>query len=134
MGETLNEMNAALDAGMSQVVKLWVNWMMLTFIVAIPLAFKYVQARWAVLALLLTGLGAIIVWKLTQNVHLFGIVHFVVWLPLAIYLWKTVLSKSARSKSQPRLLLIWACIIVATISVSLVFDARDIFLISTGAK
>jgi len=122
----------AMEAGTSPAVKIWMNWMTIIFLAAIPFAIKHVQARWAVLALVLTGIGAVIVWTQTQNVHLLGIVHLVVWLPLAIYLWRSVLSQP--EKKQFRFFFTWAVLIFATICISLVFDVRDIYLVLTGAK
>ena len=129
------EMNAALNAETTQIVKYWMNWMMAVFFASILFVWKHRQARWVLAAILATMVGAVIVWSMTKNVHLFGIVHLVLWAPLAVYLWHTVLSAPARPNTSPhRVFFIWICLLFATILISLVFDVRDIYLVMTGAK
>lgn len=131
---------AAMQAGTSDVVMLWMNWMSIVFLACLFFVWKFKAARAVFVAIVLTMIGAMIVWTLTKNVHLLGIVHLVVWLPLGIYLWKTTLSGIARSTASgpktvySRTFLIWTALIFATIVISLVFDVRDIFLVLTGAK
>jgi len=127
--------NAAMEAGTSDIVKLWMNWMTIVFVASILFVWKHVQARWVFAALIATGIGAFIVWSTTQNVHLLGIVHLVVWLPLAIYLWKSTLSAPARRDTLKfRIFFSWICLLFATIVISLLFDVRDIYLVLTGIK
>ena len=132
--------NAAMEAGTSDAVKLWMNWMSIVFLASLIFVWKFKAARAVFLVLVLTMIGAVIVWSLTKNVHLLGIVHLVVWLPLGIYLWKSTLSAGARSTASgsrtlySRAFLIWVALVFATIVISLVFDVRDIFLVLTGGK
>jgi len=130
--------NAQMNAETTQAVKIWKNWMTLIFLASLIFVWKYKAARVALLALLFTAIGAVLCWLAFQNVHLLGIVHFVVWLPLAIYLWKRVLSPSARAAyaegGLDKIFLIWMALLILTIIISLVFDARDIFLVMTGVK
>lgn len=136
----MEEFNAAMMAGTSETVKVWMNWMSTVFLASLIFVWKFKAARFTFLALLLTGVGAVIVWTLTKNIHLLGIVHLVVWFPLAVYLWKTVLSKPTRSELSPnptlysRAFFIWVILLFATIVISLLFDVRDIYLVLTGAK
>lgn len=136
----MDAFNAAMEAGTSDAVKHWMNWMSLVFLASLIFVWKFKAARVTLIALIFTMIGAVIVWSLTKNVHLLGIVHLVVWLPLAVYLWKTTLSPSARlSAGRPktaytRAHMLWVILLFATIIISLLFDVRDIFLVLTGAK
>jgi len=136
----LDAIMAQMDAETSPAVKIWMNWMGLIFMASLLFVWKYKAARWAVLTFGLTMLGGVICWAVFKNVHLFGIVHLVIWLPLGIYLWRTVLSLAARAGAPERqgnyhrAFMIWAVLLFLTIGVSLVFDVRDIYLVMTGAK
>ncbi len=136
----LDDINAAMEVGTSDAVKVWMNWMSIVFIASLIFVWKYKPARWVLAALIATMIGAVIVWTLTRNIHLLGIVHLIVWLPLAIYLWKSVLSNSAKTSlaESPSLydrsFFIWICLLFATIVISLIFDVRDIFLVMQGMK
>lgn len=131
----LAELQAAMEAGTTPAVQMWMNWMGLVFLASIIFVWKHKPARWVLATLFGTIIGGSIVWLLTKNVHLLGIVHLVIWLPLGIYLWKSVLSGPARETiSQHRIFFTWAALVFATIVISLVFDVRDIYLVLTGAK
>jgi len=136
----LDAILAQMDAETSPAVKIWMNWMGLIFMASLLFVWKYKAARWAVLTFGLTMLGGVICWAVFKNVHLFGIVHLVIWLPLGIYLWRTVLSPAARAGAPERqgnyhrAFMIWAVLLFLTIAVSLVFDVRDIYLVMIGAK
>ena len=129
------EMNAALMAETSPAVQIWMNWMMLVFLASVFFLKNHRVARWVLITIVATMIGAILIWMMTKNVHLFGIAHLILWAPLAIYLWKTVLSKQAKTNmKQYRVFFIWVCLLFATILISLVFDVRDIYLVMTGQK
>ncbi|NNE58441.1 MAG: hypothetical protein HKN36_10055 [Hellea sp.] len=140
LAEEFHALNAMMEAETSQAVKYWMNWMMLVFVASILFVWKYKPARTVLLVLVGTMIGAMIAWMAFKNVHLFGIVHLVLWLPLAIYLWKNVLSKSAKitvsenPSAYDRAFYFWVCLVFLTILISLVFDVRDIFLVLTGGK
>jgi len=133
-------MQAALDAGMTPAVKIWVNWMMIVFFASIIFIWKYWTARWALIAILITLPIGVLIFQQTQNIHLIGIAHIIAWLPLAVYIWKTTLSKTAKASAPDnpslyhRAFFFWACLLFATIVISLLFDVRDIFLVLTGGK
>ncbi|MEO9968763.1 MAG: hypothetical protein ABJG15_02865 [Hyphomonadaceae bacterium] len=129
------ELQAAMDAGTTEAVRMWMNWMGLVFLASVAFVWKHKQARWALATLFGTMIGGTLLWLAVKNVHLLGIVHLAIWLPLAIYLWKTVLSGSARETSgQHKIFFVWVILLFATIVISLVFDVRDIYLVLTGAK
>jgi len=132
--------NTMMEAETTQAVKMWMNWMALVFIASLIFVWKYKPARFVLLGLLMTVVGGVICWLTLKNVHLLGIVHFVVWLPLAIYLWRKVLSRSAKTNlgetpsTMDRAFFFWVALVFLTILISLVFDARDIYLVLMDQK
>ena len=131
----IEEMMAALMSETTPAVQLWMNWMGLVLLASVIFMWKYRPARWVFAAMIATFICVMVIWKLTENVHLFGIAHLLFWTPLAIYLWKTVLSPVARTDTRAyRIFFIWVILLVATIVISLVFDVRDIYLVFTGQK
>ncbi len=128
----MNEINSQM-ATLSQPVQIWLSWMSLIFVASIFFAWKHVEARWAMSAMILSLPGALAVYALWKNVHLFGIVHLVLWLPLLVYLVHRT-SSSGAEKYHWTALRIWAILLMATISISLVFDVRDIYLVIEGTK
>lgn len=133
----MDELNAAMEAGTSDAVKMWMNWMGIVFIASLLFVWKHKTARYVLFVLVLTlpiGFG---IWILTGNIHLLGITHLVVWLPLAIYIYSKELKSSDGTPFSARLkspYMIWLCLLFATIVVSLVFDVRDIALVLMGQK
>lgn len=128
----MEEMNTALAASMSPVVRVWVNWMVAIFLVSILFTWKHTSARIILAAFILTIPVALLTWELSGNVHLLGIPHLIVWLPLAVYLVKTEIAGNiTRLKSAYG---IYIMLLLFTIVTSLVFDIRDIILVSTGMK
>ena len=128
----MQEMNAAIEASMSPLVRVWVNWMVIIFLVSILFAWKHTSARVILVAFILTVPVALITWELTHNVYLLGIPHLIVWTPLAVYLIRTeIIGKTRQLKSVYGVYLI---MFLVTIITSLVLDIRDIALVSMGLK
>lgn len=131
----MDELQAAMEAGTSPAVQLWMNWMLAIFALSILFVWKHIQARWALGTLILTGICGYFLWTMTKNVHLLGIVHLILWTPMAYYLWHSVLSKKSRPYMREyKFFFLWAAVLFATIVISLLFDVRDIYLVLTGAK
>jgi len=132
----MQELNAAMQAGTTQAVQYWMSWMVLVFLVSIFFVWKYKTARLTMLAMVLTVPIVLITWKLTKNVHLFGIAHLLVWTPLAVYIYmkefKAVGGAFASGLKSPYTL--WLGLLFTTIVISLVFDVRDIALVLIGQK
>ena len=136
----LDVMREMMAAETSDIVRLWMNWMMLIFISSLAFVAKFKAARWTFLAIIGTIVLALITWAVSKNIHLFGIPHLIIWTPLAVYLWKSTLSPTARldrpaiqgvySKAH----IVWVCLLFVTILISLVFDVRDVFLVVSGVK
>ena len=72
------------------------------------------------------------VFYLTNTVHLIGIAHIIIWLPLLIFLYRVDFKSGSFKKISPHG--IWAILLVTTIVISLIFDVRDIVLVSIGKK
>lgn len=132
----MDDFSAAIEAGTSETVKLWMNWMTVIFFAAVLFVWKFWSARWALVALLGTMAGALVIWNLWGNIHLLGIAHLLFWTPLAIYLWTRVITRGAPAfpslygKAQ----WVWTVLLFATIVISLLFDIRDIALVLMGQK
>ncbi len=131
----MENLNAAMQAGTSELVQMWMNWMMLVFASSILFVRHHKPARWSLAALFATIVAGFIIWKTTQNIHLLGIAHLVFWLPLAVYFWRVEFSSvNRRKRANSKIYYGWLTLLLATILVSLVFDVRDIYLVLTGAK
>ena len=132
MEALMNEMNAQMEM-VATPVQIWMNWMMVIFLSSIFFSFKHIEARFAFGAFLLTMPIGMLIFHQIRNVHILGIAHFIVWLPLAIYLVKRM--KSGAEKYQKwGSFRIWHHLILLTIVISLLFDARDIVLVAMGQK
>ena len=128
----MEELDVAMKAGTSQAVQYWMNWMLLVFISSLFFVWRYKPARVVLAAFILTMPIGFAIWSMTKNVHLLGIAHLLIWLPLLVYLYnKVIKTKEFEFKS---LYGVWLSLLSITILVSLVFDVRDLFLIFTGAK
>ena len=133
-------LTTTMQAETSQVVKYWMRWMMAIFFISIAFIPKFKTARWTFLTIIGTIVLAIITWRVTKNVHLFGIPHLILWTPLAFYLWKTTLSAKARANRPSnnslysKAHMVWVVLIFVTILICLPFDIRDIYLVAMGIK
>lgn len=109
-------------AALPQWVQLWMNWM--TLILgpgALVAAFFRVEARWLLLAMLLTipatmAMGVYVGWN-----GLWGITHIVFWGPVAVYMSRRFSQIEVKS-----LYGVWYVLALVTLWVSLVFDVKDV--------
>lgn len=131
MSELMNQMNSQ-TADLPGWVQLWMNWMTVVFLAAILFVKNHVAARVAILTFVLTFLGAILVFYLTRNVHLFSLVHLALWTPLLIYLYRKEFKSGNTKFGSPYG--IWLILLCTTIVVSLLFDVRDAALALMGQK
>ena len=131
MEEIFNSMNTQMS-NLPNPVQIWMNWMMLIFLCSIIFVWKYRTARWVLAAFLLSMPMAMFIYYLTNTIHLLGIVHVIIWLPLLIFLYRTDFKSESFKKISPYG--IWVILLATTIVISLIFDVRDIFLVSIGKK
>lgn len=128
----MEELNTAMEAAMTPAVELWVNWMGIISLLSIVFIWKHTPARFVLLAtLLLLPLGFLI-FTLTHTVHLIGIAHIILWGPLGFYLFKHEIKGDGFKLKSPYG--IWLGLYLATISISLVLDVRDVILVMLGLK
>lgn len=106
-------------------VQWWMNWMALVIVGSmIALVFSKATRRDSAV-ILLTSIAAYfaMMWLYDQvgMVRLLGIVHVVIWTPLAIYFWQRLKNPDIRAPFRQ---IIW--VFLATIIVSLAFDYADV--------
>ncbi len=123
----MEEMEIAIKASSSPAVMIWLNWMMIIFLSSIFFVWKHKKA-WVILAAFLLTLPlALYIFGRTQSVHLIGLAHIVLWIPLVIFLYSSELkSKPLQLKTPYGIYLV---LLLATITISLFFDIRDAILI-----
>ena len=131
MKEMMEQISAQMEM-LPAIVQYWVNWMGLVFIVSILFVWKKKAARFALLSMILTmaiGLG---IFHYTETIHLLGVGHILFWAPLLYYLARHEITSDAVSLKS--VYGVWLCLLMATISISLIFDVRDIVLVMMGSK
>lgn len=128
----MEEMNQAINAATSPAVQMWMNWMLLVFMLSIVFVWKFPPARWVLGAFILSGIVGFLIFKITQKPHLIGISHIVLWIPLGLYLYKSVI-KSSNFKRRS-IYGVWILLVMATIVISVVFDFRDVAMVFLGMK
>jgi len=129
----VEEINAQL-AIIAQPVQIWMNWMMLVFLASIIFVRKHMEARFTLGAFLLSAPVAAVVFMIWKNVHLFGVAHLVVWTPLLAYFVCKFRNSDEEKYQAWGAYKIWAILLMSTISVSLLFDIRDIYVVIEGTK
>jgi hypothetical protein len=131
MEELMNNMNAQL-AVLPGWVQMWMNWMMFIFVASIFFMWRHKGARWTLLSFIISMPVGMLVFHLSNTVHLLGIVHLLLWTPLLAYmLLKEVKSDGFKFQSPYG---VWAMLLMTTIMISLLFDIRDIVLVGIGQK
>ncbi len=109
-------------AALPQWVQLWMNWMMVVLgLGALVFAIFKVEARWLLLAMVLTIPATMILGVYVGWNGLWGITHLILWTPVAIYM--------ARRFSQidvKTIYGVWYVLALATLWISLIFDVKDV--------
>lgn len=119
--ETLAAFSADLESG-PRWVYLWVSFMSLVFAGAVPFAFFRPEARWTLLVMAITFPAMIWLYSVVGYVRLLGIVHVVLWTPLAIYLWRRRTHWRVRETLAGK----WIFLLFVVILISLAFDYSDV--------
>ena len=131
MNELMNQLNEQMLV-LPQWVQYWMNWMMFIFLVSVVFVWKFNAARYVFAAFILTMPVGLLVFYFTHNAHLLGITHLILWAPLLFGLLKYEIKRDDFSFAS--LYGIWLGLLMLTISISLVFDLRDIAMIALGYK
>ena len=130
----MEEFNLAVEAaiGDNNLVSMWLNWMMAIFLLSLLFVWKHVPARYVLASFIATMPLAVLIFNATGKVHLIGLAHLLVWIPLAYYLWTKVISGPDFNKSS--WYGTWILLILATITISMLFDVRDVVMTLVGMK
>jgi hypothetical protein len=128
----MEEMMLAVNAATTPAVQMWMNWMLVIFAISLIFVWKHVGARFALAAFIASSVLGYFIFSFTNQPHLMGIAHLIFWLPLAIYLYQTVLRSDAIKVISPYG--IWVALLLLTIVISLVFDVKDVIQVLTGAR
>lgn len=130
--ELLNEMSDAIEAGISPVARMWLNWVLVIFFASVFFMWRHKGARYAFIAMVLSLPLSLLIYSAEPNIHLIGVTHIILWTPVAFY----IVAREMLVREMPAFSLygIWAVLLVLTIVVSLIFDVRDVFLVLTGQK
>lgn len=123
MFEQFQVMAAAIEAGSSPVVSLWINWMMVIFFASLLFVWKHPAARYALIVILLTLPAAVVLYTMSGKIHLIGLAHIIFWTPLFYYLLTREIRGSNFNLRTP--FGAWVALLTATIFISLIFDVRD---------
>lgn len=130
----MEEINAAMELLISQkpLVGYWMNWMGIVMMASVFFMYWKKPARWVFFSFLVIFALALGVYQITENIHLFGIAHLIVWPFLTYYLIKYVMmDKGYKLKSVYG---VWVLLVVLTMIISMLFDVRDIALVLMGLK
>jgi len=116
-----------------QWVQYWLNWMGLVIVATFGVLLFSKTTRRDSLIILATMIAAYfsMVWLYQQLgfVRLLGIVHVILWTPLAVYLWNRLKNPQI---TTPFRQIIW--LFLATITVSLMFDYADVVRYVLGER
>jgi hypothetical protein len=131
MSDLINQLNDQM-AVLPQWIQYWMDWMMLIFLLSVLFVWKFKAARYVLITFVFTIPVGLLVFYLTQNAHLLGITHLILWAPLLFGLIKFEIKRADFKLTS--IYGIWLSLLMATISISLVFDIRDIVMIILGHK
>lgn len=122
--EALAGASAAQDAYVAALpvwVQYWIYWMLAVLgLGSLVFSFTRPEARWLLLGFILSGVAAMGLGMTIGWNKLWGVTHLVFWTPVVIYYirrWPLVEKRSVFG--------VWFVLALATMIVSLVFDAKD---------
>jgi len=118
-----------MAAGPAWVVH-WVNFMGVVFMLAIPFSVVRMEARIALVVFLLTAPAMMALYAQVGYVRLLGVVHVILWTPLAYYLWKRRDKWRVRETIAGK----WIFLLFVTIVISLIFDYTDVIRYAAGER
>jgi hypothetical protein len=131
MSEIMNQVNGQMEM-LPLAVQYWMNWMGLVFLFSIVFVWKKKAARYVLLAMLLPMLIGLLIFYWFETVHLMGVGHLLVWIPLFYYLLRCEIPKELFTFKS--LYGVWMGLLMGTIAISVIFDIRDVVLVLVGSK
>lgn len=127
----MNNVNTQM-AELPSWVQIWMNWMMVVFLASILFVWKHKGARWVALSFIVSMPLGMLVFYLSNTVHLLGIVHLLLWSPILIYIMRVEFKSDDFKLKSPYG--VWTILLMVTIVISLLFDIRDLILVMMGLK
>ena len=123
--DSLQTAMAAQDAYVAALprwVQLWMNWMgIVLFLGSLVFSFFGREARWVLLAMVLSLAGTMVLGLTVGWNGLWGLAHIVFWTPVVVYIFRRLPEINKTSVYG-----IWLLAAQATMVVSLVFDVKDV--------
>lgn len=127
--EIIEAFNTDMASG-PQWVPVWVMFMGLVFMLAIPFAFSRPEARWALVCMALTFPAMMWFYSQVGYVRLLGLVHVIFWTPLLVYLWMRRAQWDVRNTLAGK----WIALLFTTILASLIIDYIDVLRYIAGDR
>jgi hypothetical protein len=112
-------------------IGIWLNIFVAVLMSSVLFVWWHTTARIALIATLFTVPLGYVIFELTHNIHLLGLGHFICFVPL---LWYTYHHERFDAQSLHTVYGIWLSLMVLVITISFIFDARDIFMVCLGLK
>lgn len=110
----------------------WMNWMAVIPVFSIFFLKKHIPARLAFASIFLVFPIGVTAYKITGEIFSAGIGHIIIWTPILVHIVRQyVLKGKVPAKSFYG---VWLYLFLATITISLVFDFRDFYLVMNGLK
>lgn len=131
MNELMEQLNQQM-AVLPQWIHYWMRWMLFIFLTAVVFVGKHKASRYVLLTFVLTMPVGVLVFYITSHAHLLGIAHLILWTPLLFGLIKHEIKRE--DFSFKTIYGLWLGLLMMTISISLVFDIRDIVMVLLGHK
>ncbi len=113
-------------------VHLWFRWMTIVSLCFALLARDHEGPRVFIGTILIAIPLAMFIFDFTRNINILGIVHIIVWAPLLVYFYKYEFRGGDFNIKTTYG--VWLTLLTATITISLLFDFRDVALVLMGYK
>ena len=128
----MKQMMQAVKAETPAWVGVWLNFMTLVLVGGSAVfMFSHTLALLVFLSAIASLVAAIFLYQRFRNIYVLGVTHIPLWGPLVAYILATSFRGNA-DFSEPYT--IWLATATLVMSVSLVFDVRDLFLVMTAGR
>lgn len=128
----MKQMMQAVKAETPAWVGVWLNFMTLVLVGGSAVfMFNHTLALLVFLSAIASLVAAILLYRRFQNIYVLGVTHIPLWGPLVAYILATNFMGNT-DFSEPYA--VWLATATLVMSVSLVFDVRDLFLVLTAGR